>query len=168
MIALYVDDIPVACNNNASRIAFTAHVRSRLDIKDQGEMLDIIGNTSPWTASRIINLYHGKYERELLDKHDMTNCKPSCLPMDLCLLAAISKQTPMPLTGKELEIYPTLLGSLQYTAFCTRLYISNALNILGSGQANPTKAHIQALKKVLRFPNGTPIMSLTLEEGLRT
>jgi hypothetical protein len=34
MIALYVDDIPVACNNTAWRVAFTALVRSRFDIKD--------------------------------------------------------------------------------------------------------------------------------------
>jgi hypothetical protein len=43
MIVLYVDDIPVACNNTACRVAFAALVRSRLDIKDQGELSDIIG-----------------------------------------------------------------------------------------------------------------------------
>jgi hypothetical protein len=43
MIALYVDDITVACNNTAWRVAVTALVRSRVDIKDQGDLSDIIG-----------------------------------------------------------------------------------------------------------------------------
>jgi hypothetical protein len=34
MIALYFDDIPVASNNVAWRVAFTTLVRSRFDIKD--------------------------------------------------------------------------------------------------------------------------------------
>jgi hypothetical protein len=38
MIALFVDDIPVACNNTAWWVAFTFLVRSWFDIKDQGEL----------------------------------------------------------------------------------------------------------------------------------
>jgi hypothetical protein len=43
MIALYVDDIPVACNNTTWRVAFTALVPCRFDIKDHGDLSDIIG-----------------------------------------------------------------------------------------------------------------------------
>jgi hypothetical protein len=42
MIALYVDDIPVACNNTAWRVALTALVRSGFDIKDRGDMSSLI------------------------------------------------------------------------------------------------------------------------------
>jgi hypothetical protein len=107
MIALYVDDIPVACNVTAWRVAFTALVRSRLDIKDQGELSDIIGMHI--TRDRVAQ---GKYVRELLEKHEMTDYKPSCLPMDLSFFAAMSTQTHVPLTGTELDIYPSLIGSL--------------------------------------------------------
>jgi hypothetical protein len=95
-----------------------------------GGLSDIIGiHITRGRFVRTISLDNGKYVRELLGKHDMSDCKPSCLPMDLCLLADISKQTPVPLICKELDIYPTLLGSLQYAAFCTRLDISIALNV---------------------------------------
>jgi hypothetical protein len=47
-------------------------------------------------------------------------------------------KTPVSLTGKELEIYTSLLGNLQYAPVYTRPDISTALNILGSAQANPT------------------------------
>jgi hypothetical protein len=132
MIALYVDDIPLACNNTAWRVAFTALVRSRFDIKDQGELSDIIGmHITRDRAARTISLNQGKYVRELLEKHDMVECKPSSMPMDPCYLAAMSKQTHVPLTGTDRDIYPSLLGSLQYTALCTRPVISIALSILG-------------------------------------
>jgi hypothetical protein len=48
-------------------------------------------------------------------------------------------------------VYRSLLGSLQYAALCTIPDISTALSILGSAQANTTMAHMQALKKVLRY-----------------
>jgi hypothetical protein len=166
MISLYVDDIRVACNNTAWRVAFTALVRSRFDIKDQGDLSDIIGmHITRNRAARTISLDQGKYVRELFDKHDMMDCKPSCLPMDPGFLAAIAKQTPVPLTGTDRDIYPSMLGSLQYAAVCTRPDISTALSILGSAQAIPTVAHMQALKKVLRYLMGSPSMSLTLGGG---
>jgi hypothetical protein len=67
----------------------------------------------------------------------------------------------VPLTGTDRGIYPSLLGSLQYAAVCTRPDISITLSILGSAQANPTVAHMQALKKVLRYLKGSPSMRLT-------
>jgi hypothetical protein len=132
MIALYVDDIHVACNNTAWRVAFTTLVRSRFDNKDQSDMSDIIGmHITRARAARTISLDQGKYVRELLEKHDMTNCKPSCLPMDHGFMAAISKHPLVPLTGAQRDMYPSLLGSLQYAAVCTRPGISTALSILG-------------------------------------
>jgi hypothetical protein len=166
MIAVYVDDILVACNNIAWRVAFTAIVRSRFEIKDKGELSDINGmHITRDRLARTISLDKGKYMRELLDKHDTSDCNPSCLPMDPSFLAAMSKWTPVPLKWKELKIYPNLLGSLQFAAACTRPDISIAVNILGSAQANPTDAQMQAMKKVLRYLKGTPIMSLTLMMG---
>jgi hypothetical protein len=93
MIALYVDDIHVACNNTAWRVAFTALFRWRFDIKDQGDLSDIIGTRiTRDRAARTISLDRCKYVRELLQKHDMVNCKPSCMPMDPGFLDAISKR----------------------------------------------------------------------------
>jgi hypothetical protein len=168
IIALYVDDILVACTSTAWRVAFTALVRPRFDIKDQDELSDIIGmNITRDRVARTISLDKGKYVLELLEKHDMVECKPSCLPMDPGFLAAMSRETPVPRTGTDRDIYPSLLGSLQYAVVYTRPDISTTLSIRGSAQANPSVAHMQALKKVLRYLKGTPSMSLTLG-GVRT
>jgi hypothetical protein len=46
-------------------VAFTAFVRSRLDMKDQGELSDIIGmHITRDRVARTISLNQGKYVRE--------------------------------------------------------------------------------------------------------
>jgi hypothetical protein len=64
----------------------------------------------------------------------------SCLAyMESPLLTCVAK-----------DVYPSLLGSLQYAAVCTRLHVYTALSILGYAQANPTEAYLYALNKVVR------------------
>jgi hypothetical protein len=82
MIA-HIDDIPVACSKCAWRVAFTTQVRSHFHIKDHADMLNMVGmHITRDRSARTISLDQGKYVRELLDKHDMKDSKPSCLPMD--------------------------------------------------------------------------------------
>jgi hypothetical protein len=82
--------------------------------------------------------------------------------MDPGFLAGLAHITPLPLTGVAKDVYPSLVGGLHHTAVCTRPDVSTALSILGSIQAPPTDAHMQALKKVLRYLHGTIDMRLTL------
>jgi hypothetical protein len=75
-----------------------------------------------------------------------------------------------PLTGVAKDVYPSLLGSLQYAAVCTRPDVTTALSILGSAHAFPpksahafpTEANLHALKKVLRYLHGTLDLRVTL------
>jgi hypothetical protein len=105
--------------------------------------------------TRTVSLDQSKYIRDIMDKHGMTDCKSSPLTMDPDFVPGLARIDSPPLTGVATDIYPSLLGSLQFAAVCTRLDVSTALSILGSGQANPTEVHLQALKKVVRYLNGT-------------
>jgi hypothetical protein len=62
VIALYVGDISVACCNDGCRLAFTARVHSRLDIKDQGGEMSytICMHITRDRASRTISLDKGQ------------------------------------------------------------------------------------------------------------
>jgi hypothetical protein len=85
--------------------------------------------------------------------------------MDPGFLAGLAHMTSPPLTGVAKDVYPSLLGSLQYAAVCTRPDVSTALSILGSAHASPTDTHLQPLKKVLRYLHGTIDMRLPLGVG---
>jgi hypothetical protein len=113
-------------------------------------------------SARTISLDQSKYLRDILSKYGMTDSKPSSLPMDPGFLAGLAHMTSPSLTGVAKDVYPNLMGSLQYAAVCTRPDVSTALSILGSARASPTDAHMHALKKVLRYFHGTIDMRLTL------
>jgi hypothetical protein len=166
MIALYVDDIPAACNDAAWLASFKAQLGARFKIKDLGDLSQLLGmHITGDRSARTILLDQSKYMRDILAKYGMTGSKPSSLPMDPGFLAGLAHLNSPSLTGVAKDVYPNLLGSLQYAAVCTRPDVSKALSILGSAQASPTDAHLQALKNVLRYLHGTIDMHLALGGG---
>jgi hypothetical protein len=83
MIALYVDDIPAACNDAAWLASFKAQFGARFKIKDMGSLSQILGmHITRDRSARTISLDQSKYLRDILAKYGMTYSKPSSLPMD--------------------------------------------------------------------------------------
>jgi hypothetical protein len=169
MIALYVDGIPAACNDVAWFASFKAQLGARFKIKGMGSLSQLLGmHITRDCSARTISLDQSKYLRDILAKYGMTDSKPSSLPMDPGLLAGLEYMTSPPLTGVAKDVYPSLPGSLQYAAVCTRPDVSTALSTLGSAQASPTDAHMHALEKVLRYLHVTIDMRMTFWGGVRT
>jgi hypothetical protein len=166
MIALYVDDIPGASNDTAWMQAFKATLGARFKIKDMGDLSQLLGmHISRERSKRTISMDQSKYVKDNLVKHNICDCKPSPLPMEPGFLSSLAHLDSPLLTGVAKDVYPSLLGSLQYAAMCTRPDVSTALSKLGFAQANPTEAHLQALKKVVRYMKGTLELRLTLGGG---
>jgi hypothetical protein len=166
MIAMYVDDIPAACNDATWLASFKAQLGSRFKIKDMGDLSQLLGmHITRNLSTRTISLDQSKYLRDVLAKYGMTDATPSSLPMEPCFLAGLAQMTSPPLTGMAKDVYPSLMCSLHYAAVCTRPDVSTALSILGSAQASPTDAHMQALKIVLRYLHGTIDMRMTFRGG---
>jgi hypothetical protein len=155
MIALYVYDIPAAYNDASWISSFKAQLGARFKIKVQNlsELSQLLGmHITRDRSARTVSVDLSKYMRDILAKYGMTDSKSSFLPMDPGFLAGLARMASSPpLTGVAKNIYPGLLGNLQYTAVCTRPDVSTALSILGSAQASPTDAHLQAMEKVLRY-----------------
>jgi hypothetical protein len=166
MIALYVDDIPAACNDATWLTSLKAQLGARSKIKDMGDLSQLLGmHITRDLSARTISLDQSKYLRDSLAKYGMPDSKPSSLPMDPGFLAGLAHMASPPLTGVAKDVYPSLMGSLQYAAVCTRPTASTALSILGSAQASPTDTHLHALKNVLRYLHGTIDMRVTLGHG---
>jgi hypothetical protein len=113
-------------------------------------------------SARTLSPDKSKYLRDILDKHGMTDCKPSPLPVDPGFVSGLARIDSPPLTGVAKDIYPNLLGCFHYAAVCTRPDVSTALSILSSAKAHPTEVHLQALKKAVRYLKGTIQLRLTL------
>jgi hypothetical protein len=143
-----------------------AQLDVRFKIKDMGDLSQLLGmHITRDRSARTISLDHSKYLRDILAKYGMTDSKPSSLPMEPCFLAGLAHMTSPPLTWVAKDVYPSMLDILQYAAVLTRPDVSTALSILGSAQASPMDAHMQALKRVLRHLHDTIDMRLTLGGG---
>jgi hypothetical protein len=83
MIALYVDDIPVACNDGTWLTSFKAQLGARFKIKDLGDLSQFLGmHITRDRSARTISLDQSKYMRDILAKYGMTESKPLSLPME--------------------------------------------------------------------------------------
>jgi hypothetical protein len=163
MIALYLDDIPAACNDPTWLTSFKAQLGARFKIKDMCYLSQLLGmQITRNRSAHTISLDQFKYLRAILAKYGMTDSRPSSLRMDPGFLSGLAHMTSTPLSGMAKDVHPILLGSLQYAEICTRPDDTAALSSLGSAVANPIEAHPHAMKKVLRYLHGTINMRLTL------
>jgi hypothetical protein len=166
MTALHVDGIPAACNDTAWLTSFKARLGARFKIKDLGALSQLLG--MPITrdmSARTISLDWSKYLQDILDKHGMTYCKPLPLPMEPGFVSGLARLDLPLLTCVAKDIFPSLLGNLQYAAVYARPDVSTTLSSLSYVEVNPTEVHLQALKKVVRYLKGTIQLSLMLEWG---
>jgi hypothetical protein len=163
MIALYVDDIPIACIDIAWMHAFKATLGARLKIKDLGDLSQLLGmHITRNKSARTISMDHSKYVKDIMGKHNMSYCKSSTLPMEPGFLSGLANIDSPLLIRVAKDVYPSLLDSMQYVDVCPRPDVSTTLSILGFAPANPTEAHLQALKKVVRYLKGTMEQRLPL------
>ncbi len=65
------------------------------------------------------------------------------------------------LLGKKLFPSPSLIGKLLYCSNCTRPDITAAVNHLSRFMSAPKVQHLQQVKRLLRYLNGTSTFCLT-------
>jgi hypothetical protein len=83
MIALYVDDIPSACNDTEWMEAFKATLGARFQIKDHGDLSHLLSmDITREMSARTISMDQSKYVKYIMVTHNMHDCKPSPLPME--------------------------------------------------------------------------------------
>eukprot|EP00253_Pinus_taeda_P027816 PITA_27816 len=102
-----------------------------------------------------IFLSQTKYLKWILKKYGMEDSKPVCTPMVTgCSLSANDEPTAV-----HQPTYRSMIGSLLYLTG-TRLDIMYAVGIVGRFQANPKEAHLQAVKRIFKYLQGTQYYGL--------
>ncbi len=113
-----------------------------------------------------ITLDRTVYITELLRRYCMEKCNPSTTPMTTS--STLHSDIHHLLSEADHGLYRSIVGSLMYTATCTRPDISFAVGELGRFTHQPTEAHLSAAKRVLRYLQATKDFRLTynrVEEG---
>ena len=114
-----------------------------------------LGSLNYFLGIAVTRDHHGmflsqqKYASEILERANMSNCKPAHTPADT---AAKIDGTGPPVSDPTL--YRSLAGALQYLTF-TRPDISYAVQQVCLYMHDPREQHLSALKRILRYIRGT-------------
>ncbi len=90
--------------------------------------------------------------REILHRYGMDDCSPASTP--IAESATLKLDNNHTLAEADRSLYHSMVGSLMYAATCSRPDISFAVGKLGRFSHQPTQAHLNATKRVLRYLQG--------------
>nr|GFC57218.1 ribonuclease H-like domain-containing protein [Tanacetum cinerariifolium] len=103
-----------------------------------------------------------KYACELFERANMVNCNPLRTPVD-----TDSKQGLEGVAVQDPTLYRSLAGGLQYLTF-TRPDLSYAVQQICLYMHDPWEPHLTALKRILRYVQGTVDFGLQLYASATT
>ena len=156
-LLVYVDDLLLVASDVDQLASVKARLGSCFDMKDMGEAQFILGvQIRRDRARRQLHLSQAEYIRTVLERFDMQECKPAASPMATGV--KLLKVDPVDTSSGELmdsTPYASAVGALMFAALVTRPDIAFAVTSLCQFMSAPTNDHWQAVKRVMRYLQGT-------------
>ena len=149
IIYLYVDDLIFMDNNNKINEEFQTQMMVAFKMKDLGLMSYFLGLEVHQMQDEIF-VSRTKYVKDMLKKFKMENCTSVEIPIahgeDLC------KEDGKPKVNKK--EYRSIVGSLMFLTN-TRSYLQFSVSLMERYMSDPSIAHLNAAKGILRYVKGT-------------
>ena len=157
IIALYVDDLLIACSCLTTLRELKVQLTAQFDMEDLGEASFILGiDIHRDRPRRTISIGQSAYVHSLLQRHGMSECKPVSTPMERGFkVATAAPPADYQAAAGDIRDYQAIIGGLIFATTCTRPDIAFAVNTLAQFASNPSPVHVQAVKRVLRYLRGT-------------
>lgn len=152
IIALYVDDLLIAGNSKSEIESLKRELSHRFEMKDMGAARIMLGiKITRDRNRRKLFIDQQEYARTVLERFGMEKSKPVSTPID---------KTYFNFSEEEGELvdnvrYRQAVGSLMYLMIASRPDLSFAIGKLSQHCEQPTKHHWIAMKRLLRYVNGT-------------
>ena len=146
MLVIYVDDAIIASSNKQIINDLKSGIQKELKIKTK-PLSFFLGIEILIDENHNISMNQTKHINEILERFQLSSCKPASTPIDGSLYenGGIAEDLP----------YRSLIGSLMYVAIATRPDISFAVGFLSRFLENHTKGHWTRALRVLRYLQGT-------------
>ena len=141
-------------NNGEMILDFRSTMTQEFEMTDLGLMKYFLGLEVRQEETGIF-VSQEAYAKEILKKYKMAHCNPVSTPMEPGL--KLSKFD----GGERVDAskYRSLVGSLRYLT-CTRPDISLSVGIVSRFMEEPVYSHWKALKRILRYIQGTVSLGL--------
>ncbi|XP_071704657.1 uncharacterized mitochondrial protein AtMg00810-like [Rutidosis leptorrhynchoides] len=131
-------------------------------MKDLGPLHSFLGISVTRSADGLFLDQHA-YAKEIIMRAGLSNCNAASTPVDTCGKLSSTSGNPYPNPTK----YRSLAGALQYLTF-TRPDISYAVQQVCLHMYDPKDVHMLALKRIVRYLQGTPTLGLHIQKSRTT
>lgn len=158
-LLLYVDDIILCASSTAALTHFATALTREFDMKDLGPLHYFLG-ISVERSTTCLFISQRKYLTEILKRAKMETCNPCLTPVDTSSKLPAESGPPV----DDPTLFRSLAGALQYLTF-TRLDISYAVQQICLFMHDPRAPHLAALKRILRYLNGTESYGIVLSSS---
>lgn len=156
-VVLYVDDIILASDSLEQLSHIKKNLAAEFDMVDLQELNHFLGLRIAHNRKQgTLCINQTKYVLDLLKRFGMESCKPVSTPLEpnAKLVQLQDDQEPYRCPYRELT------GCLAYLMLSLRPDICAAVNVLSRFQNTPSEEHWKALKRVVRYLQGTKDISL--------
>jgi len=160
ILLVYVDDLLAVTRTDAEQEEVKAQLKDKFQLRDMGPSSHFVGmKVQRDRTTRTLTLSLGAMTRRLITEYGIDTARHKAVPADphAHLRKRQPEDEPLP---KDCP-YSALVGSLLYLSLMTRPDIAYAVGVLARFGAEPTWAHWNAAKTVLRYLASTPDAALT-------
>lgn len=144
-LLVYVDDIILIGSHIEAITHLITTLSTNFSLKDLGSLNYFLGIECSQSNTSLV-LSQRKYILDLLQKTNMSNCKPITNPMSPSTNLSALNSTSM----EDPTLYKSVVSSLQYL-LSTGLDLSFAINRVYQYMHAPCVFHWQAIKRILRY-----------------
>ena len=149
-LLVYVDDIIITRNDSLVISILIFLLNQKFSLEDLSILHYFLGVEVQHTENGGMLLSQEKYLTDILRKVKMVIAEAFSTPMVGGLRLSAHQGEPIP----DPKLYRSIVGALQY-ATITRPEISYSVNKVSQFMHNPLNSHWQAVKRILRYLNGT-------------
>ena len=165
IIILYVDDLILATNSQELLDRTKQALSNKFSMKDLGEVhyflgIQVIRNRK----DRAIWLSQRRYVEQILKTYNLDQSKPVATPLQVGDKLTKLQEPQSEAEEQEMSAIPygNAVGSLIYAMLGTRPDIAAAVGVCSQYMANPGLQHWKAVKRILRYLQGTLDLGLKL------
>lgn len=158
-LLLYVDDIILTASNDNLLQKIITKLKTEFPMSDSGKLHFFLGVKAEFINNGIF-LSQQAYAKDIINRAGMKDCKPIATPVDLNGKLQADEGERI----QEPTQYRKLAGALQYLTF-TRPDISYAVHQICLYMHDPRLPYLHALKRIIRYLQGTSGFGLQLRKG---